>query len=448
MLQLTDGTVMVQSQGASNSGSGDWWRLTPDDTGSYVNGTWTQLASLPADYAPLYFASAMLPDGRVIIEGGEYNLGAEVWTNLGAIYDPVANTWTEVSPPTGEEWVRIGDGPSTVLANGTFMLGASGYSGTTAQALLAESTLSWTSTGTGKADGNGEEGWSLLPNGDVLTVDTTNTTAPQNTEIFSTTTGSWTSAGNTPAALVDSVGEIGPQVLRPTGSVFAVGATGHTAIYTTGTGLWTAGPDLPVIGGHKYQSADGPSAVLPSGRVLVDASPGVYQTPAHFFVFTGSSFVQVADPPNASRQSSYDGFMMVLPTGQILFNDRIGDLEVYTDDRPAKSNWLPVITAVPTIMSRGATHTVSGEQLDGLTQGAAYGDDYQSATNFPLVRLTMTATGHVFYARTTGISRMSVTPHARSSAKFTIPATMEKGAATLAVVANGIASSGVAVTIK
>ena len=65
---LTDGTVMLADNGCQ-----DWWKLTPDEFGSYVNGTWTQLASLPADYSPLYHASAVLPDGRVIIEGGEYN---------------------------------------------------------------------------------------------------------------------------------------------------------------------------------------------------------------------------------------------------------------------------------------------------------------------------------------------------------------------------------------
>ena len=42
--QLTDGTVL--SQGNNES---DWWQLTPDNTGSYVNGTWKQLASLPSN---------------------------------------------------------------------------------------------------------------------------------------------------------------------------------------------------------------------------------------------------------------------------------------------------------------------------------------------------------------------------------------------------------------
>jgi hypothetical protein len=97
-LLLTDGTVM-----AEGTFTGNWYRLTPDDTGSYVNGTWSQLASLPAGYSPLYFASAVLPDGRVIIEGGEFNYGTNppASTTLGAIYEPISNTWTSVAPPPG-----------------------------------------------------------------------------------------------------------------------------------------------------------------------------------------------------------------------------------------------------------------------------------------------------------------------------------------------------------
>ena len=96
-LLLTDGTVI-----AHDGCVPDWWRLTPDAFGSYVNGSWTPIASLPAGYEPLYFASAVLPDGRVIVEGGEYNSCVPVWSNLGAIYDPLADSWTPVDrPPAG-----------------------------------------------------------------------------------------------------------------------------------------------------------------------------------------------------------------------------------------------------------------------------------------------------------------------------------------------------------
>jgi hypothetical protein len=448
MFVLTDGTVIEQDNGPSNNGTGAWWRLTPDDKGSYVNGSWSKIASMPSGYAPLYYASAVLPDGRFIVEGGEYNAGKLKWTNLGAIYDPLTNKWTSVAHPTGSQWTRIGDAPGAVLANGKFMLGASGYSTTTAQAILKAGTLTWTATGAGKADGNGEEGWSLLPNGDLLTVDADNKTSPRNTELYNPSTGRWSSAGVTPKALADTDGEVGPQLLRPNGTVFAVGASGYNAVYNTTSHRWSNGPKFPIIGGLQYDVADGPGAVLSDGNVLVDASPGVYKKPAHFFVFNGTTLTQVADAPNANNQSSYYGKMVVLPTGQVLFNDGLGDLEVYNNGGSPQSTWRPHVTSVPTSVVAGGSYTVSGTQLNGLTQGAAYGDDYQSATNFPLVRITNTATGDVAYARTSGMTAMSVAPNASSSATFTLPAGIETGASSLVVVANGIASAPVPVTVS
>lgn len=443
MVQLTDGTLLVQDQGPSNSGSGNWYRLTPDINGSYTTGSWTQVASLPTGYEPLYFAVATLPSGRVIIEGGEYNKGVEAWTNQGAIYDPVANTWTAVKHPVGSQWVRIGDGPASVLSNGIFMLGASGYSGTTAEALLNAATLKWKITGTGKADGNGEEGWSLLPNGDLLTVDTNNGT---NTELYTPKTGAWTSAGNTPASLIAG-GEVGPQILLPNGIVFATGATGANALYNTKTKTWSAGPSFPIIASLQYDIADGAAAVLPDGKVLTGASPGIYQIPTHFWLFDGTNLTQQPDPVNADGLSSDDFFMIVLPTGQIMVNDRVGNLSVFTDGGTPLAAAAPIITTVPTTLATGTAYTVTGKQLNGLTQGAAYGDDYQSATNFPLVRVTNTATGHVFYGRTTGMTYMGVEPGTKSSASFTLPAATEAGASTLVVVANGIASAPVSVSV-
>ena len=41
---LTDGTAIFQG----NIGN-DWWKLTPDINGSYVNGTWTNSPACPLD---------------------------------------------------------------------------------------------------------------------------------------------------------------------------------------------------------------------------------------------------------------------------------------------------------------------------------------------------------------------------------------------------------------
>src|SRR5205085_4036893 len=79
---LTDGTVLAHGYSGS-----DFWVLTPDKTGSYVNGTWKQVGSLQAGYSPSAFASQVLADGRVIVQGGEYSNGGNfTLTNQGAIY--------------------------------------------------------------------------------------------------------------------------------------------------------------------------------------------------------------------------------------------------------------------------------------------------------------------------------------------------------------------------
>jgi hypothetical protein len=433
-LLLTDGTVMVQATESSS-----WWKLTPDNTGSYINGTWSQLASMPSGYTPLYYGSAVLPDGRVLVEGGEYNGGStEVWTSLGAIYDPAANSWTSVAPPSG--WSNIGDAQSVVLSNGTFML-ANAVSAQ--EALFNSSTLSWTATGSGKADGNDEEGWTLLPSGKVLTVDAAN---PTNSELYDPSTGSWSSAGSTIVTLPASPSEeVGPAILRPDGTVFATGGTSSTAIYNPATGGWSQGPTFP----NGLDIADGPAALLPSGNVLLDASPGVFKNGAQFFEFNGSNLLSVPAAANSGSHSSYQGRMLVLPTGQVLFTDGSSTVQIYTPAGLYRVEWQPAISSAPNTLLLGSyNNVISGTQFNGLSQGAAYGDDAQMATNYPLLRITNNATGHVRYIKTHDHSTMAVaTGSTPVSTLADLNTLVETGTSTLQVVANGIPSNGVTVQV-
>jgi hypothetical protein len=450
-LLLTDGTVMAQGMATSGYATGNWYRLTPTATGSYVSGTRSTLASMPSGYSPLYYASAVLADGRVVTIGGEYNNNAEAETNLGAIYTPTSNSWASLTAPTG--WTHIGDAASVVLANGTFMIGNCGVAGTectnqTYQAQLNESALTWTiiGSGNGKADQNSEEGWELLPNGDVLVIDVWD---PPNSELFNPSTSKWTTAGSTVVTLPNSsCVEIGPAVLRPEGSVFAVGGTSATAVYTTSTGKWAAGPTIP----SSYGVEDGPAAILPDGNVLIDVGPQspCYSAGSHFYEFNGSTLTAVAGPSRAASDPTYVGRMLVLPTGQILFTDGSTTVEAYTASGTYSSAWQPTITSVSATLNPGSTNNlIEGTQFNGLSQGAAYGDDAQMATNYPLVRITNNASGDVVYCRTHNHSTMGVaTGTATVSTEFDIPSTIQAGASELVVVANGIPSKPEAVTIS
>jgi len=435
--QLTDGTVLVQSFNDRR-----WYKLAPDNTGSYVNGTWSQAASLPSDYSPDAFASQVLADGRVIIEGGEYNFGKFVLTNRGEIYDPVANAWTALPPPP--HWSYIGDSPSVVLPDGHFLIGDK------IDKRLAELdplSMTWSApSSTGKADFNAEEGWTLMPDGSIVTIDVKDN---PNSESFSPTAQTWSSLGSTIADLQGPPcckclpyggkkpycppGEVGPAILRPDGSVFATGAlhrgdaNGHTAIYTPGSG-WSAGPDFP----NGDDAGDNFAVLLPSGHVLVQGTSGT------LYEFDGTHLT--ATPLNGGGNS-----LMVLPTGQVL----IGGTEVYKGAGKPQAAWRPAISSAPSTITRGSTYQVFGTQFNGLSQAAGFGDEYQTATNYPLVRVTNTSTGHVVYARTHDHSTMAVATGNRTVfTYFDVPPSAETGASTLQVVANGIASQAVAVTVK
>jgi hypothetical protein len=82
-----------------------------------------------------------------------------------------------------------------------------------------------------------------------------------------------------------------------------------------------------------------------------------------------------------------------------------------------------------------------------MSEAAAYGDDQQSSTNYPLVRITNNRTGHVFYSRTHDHSSMAVASSDLVSTHFDVPATQERGPSQLVVVTNGIPSAPVAVTV-
>ena len=439
-LQLTDGTVMAQSY----SGNATWYRLTPDINGSYVNGNWVKMASLPNGYSPSAFASAVLADGRLLIEGGEYNPGQNFsLTNLGAIYDPLANTWTALSPPTGGKWAHIGDSSALVLPDGRFLLGDKLN---TAMAAFNPRTNRWHELrSTGHRGFASEETWTLLPNGTVLTE---NVKKGPGTQIYDPHTGIWSDAGDTPVALNGPPccscfdygakrpycppGEIGPALLMPDGSVFATGAmpkgqnTAHSAIFRNG--VWTAGPDIP----NHDDIGDNFASLLPNGHALFQGISGA------LYEYDGASIIDV-------HKNGGGNSLMILPTGEIL----LGGIEVYTSPGAPDPGWAPTITNCPSTITRGTTFQISGTQFNGLSQGNSFGDELETFTNYPLVRIKNNATGHVAYARTHDHSSMGVATGSATVSTFVdVPAGMETGASTLQVVANGIGSTAFAVTVN
>jgi hypothetical protein len=317
-------------------------------------------------------------------------------------------------------------------------------------------------------------GFTLLPNGSVLTVDVRN--SPQSYH-FVPATGTWIADPSTPVSLVEltgtpytygpasqqtvggvtygpgpagiyvAPGEIGPSMLRPDGSVFWVGAApsgqiAHTAVYHPGAtaavaGSWTAGPDIP----NGDNADDSSAALLVNGDVFFAGTSGA------IYDYNGTGITRVVAPPS----SAAGVFLLPLPNGQVLVltPGSTTRASVYTPTGGPQASWAPTITAAPSAITRGQTYSLTGTQLNGLSQAASYGDELNTSTNYPLVRITNLATGHVFYARTHGHSTMAVaTGSTPVITNFDVPANAETGASQLVVVANGIASAPQSITVS
>jgi hypothetical protein len=430
MLLLTDGSVMCQEEGGLN-----WKKLRPDANGSYINGTWVNLA--PMHHTRRYYASAVLRDGRVIVSGGEYSdAGSE--TNKTEIYDPATDSWTG--------WNRVGDAACAVLPDGRVLLG---NLDDTRTAIYDPAANSWTA-GPAKGSRSAEESWVLLPDDTVITV---RCDSSRRADKYVASSNSWVDGGTLPVGIVEtSSSEIGAGVLLPDGRAFFAGANQHTALYTrpvlaSDPGTWVSGPDFPNdSNGQTVGCKDSPSCLMTNGKVLISAGPvdGVgnsFLSPTYFFEFNGSSLTRIADPPNATNVP-YIGRMLLLPTGQILYAAQTDAIYVYEYFSCPAAAWRPEITSYPSSVRRWHTYTIQGRNFNGLSQAVGYGDDASAATNYPLVRIRNPKTGHVVYCKTFDHSTMGVaTGSSIESTQFAVPFLIEAGASEISVVANGIPSA-------
>ena len=456
MLLLSDATVMVQ-----NGHRAGWFRLTPGSTGGYTNGTWTSLSAM--EFERQYYSSDVLPDGRVFVAGGEHPdepAPGPQYTNA-EVYNPWNDTWTTTAYAGG---VGFSDSISVVLPNGNVMVAPVYHNNLSNNVtLIYNPTLdSWATNSPVSFHTQSEVSWVKLPDDSILTVDKANTSS----ERFIPSQNQWIVDTNVPVNLWTN-GETGAGLLLPDGRAIYLGALGHTAIYTpsgtTNMGAWVAGPDIP----DGMVASDLPAAMMPNGKILCAAgttSPnGGSPPPIWFYEYdytmgnTTNAFAPTSSPRNTNVGSAYDPTavsracqlsMLDLPDGTVLLSDMsdelgsTGQLYVYQPDTPPLAAGKPIITSV-TANQDGSYH-LTGNGLNGISQGAAFGDEAQQDSNYPIVRFT-DGSGYVYYGRTYNWSSTSVQTGTKiMSTEFRLPTNLPAGISSLAVVANGNASDPVA----
>jgi hypothetical protein len=459
LLLLSDGTVLA-TQGAETIGS-NWFRLTPDSFGNYLNGTWTNIA--PMHYTRQYFSSTVLRDGRVFVAGGEVGTGGPT----AEIYNPLSNTWTVVSPPasvldptqispgTGHAQT-IADAECKVLPNGQVLICPT-------DAMIVNGTLlydpvanSWTS-GPPTLHLLAEASAVKLPDGSILTVDPDRSSS----ERYLPALNVWTNDASTSpaylwASLYPYTGEQGPAFLLPDGRAIVFGGSGQTALYTpsgsNGPGVWMPGPNIPT----NLVAADTAGAMMANGNILLAVSPPLYVTnntvtfpsPLSFYEYnysvgTTGAFTQVFGL-NADV-GSFVTTMLDLPSGGVLFGI-IGspDLYEYGPSGAPVAAGKPVISTITT--NGDGSYHLTGTLFNGISEGAAFGDDHQMDSNFPLVRFTDVA-GHVRYGRTYNWSSTGVMTGSAIVSTECMPPPGASITDLIQVVANGIASDYVVLLV-
>ena len=141
--------------------------------------------------------------------------------------------------------------------------------------------------------------------------------------------------------------------------------------------------------------------------------------------------------------------MLDLPDGNILVSvQNSNQYYIYLPGGTPVASGVPVVSNIT--MINCDTFMATGTLFNGISQGAAYGDDWQMPTNYPVIRFEIydSVTGNmVYYARTfnwnsTGIMTGSMP----DTTFFTLPAGLPYNTYNLVLVANGIPSSPVQFT--
>jgi uncharacterized protein (TIGR03437 family) len=350
-------------------------------------------------------------------------------------YDPVANKWMPISPADGTangtlpvlSSLSVGNelGPLLRLQDDRiFVIGGNGHT-----ALYTPSTNTWNAGPdmVGLLGGQpfrfaaDDAAAAALPNGHVLL------------------------AGDTGNGIASS-GDV-------TQGSAIVGSIPSTAQLQTG---WTvAGSGIP--SGATIKSIDSPSQVTMTANATATATAvsiqfgSTFSNPVQLFDFDPvANLISAASPvlndPALNTARAYYTQMLMLPTGQVLFSDATNQLYVYTPDGEAPESLLPSITSVA---GKGdGSFTVVGTQLTGQSAGAAYGDDEQNDTNFPIVSLANGA-GSVFYCRSSNWSYIGVgggsTPQ---TVDFTLHPAITPGDYSLVVSGAGLRSKPLFVRIS
>jgi hypothetical protein len=191
-------------------------------------------------------------------------------------------------------------------------------------------------------DSSDEEGWAVLPNGQILNYDLFQSIATNTgyAETYTPSTGVWnsispadgTARGTLPVLSDPQVGyELGPLIRLLDGRALVIGANQHTALYTPSSNTWVPGPDMHAdltgpggtIPNALFGADDAAAGILPNGHVFLTADAG--PNPISLDAKTKAGSASVKLPTTAGLQSTWsvaqaDGKKTTIPPGTVIYS--------------------------------------------------------------------------------------------------------------------------------
>lgn len=432
---LPSGRILVAGGSADNNEFGIASTETYDPTVAPSTGTWTFTGSM--QNARESFSMTLLPNGKVLVAGGENGHGT--YTTSAELYDPTTAAWTntgslniarymhtatllpngkvlvtggigstfyistsELYDPTAGTWATNGamnigryGHTATLLSNGKVLV-AGGTTGTNSTELYDPNSNAWTLTGK-MINQRSFHTAILLPNGKVLVVGGTQSTESVTmAELYDPVTGLWSPAGQTRAAqYLFTVA-----VLLPNGNVLVAGKDVNDSpvadLFNPTTGNWSATMQpshsyfLPIL------------RVMPNGKAVLAAYEGCEIYDPEIGLWTASANLnQPRDHHSAT----------VLTDGRVLIaggysTNGLTSAEIYDAGLGFNDSWRPQISLATSPFNLGGSLALNGLGFTGISE-AAGGNFQSSPANYPLLQLRSIESGQSTFLLATNWSTNS-----------------------------------------
>jgi hypothetical protein len=383
--------------------------------------------------------SSLLSRGKILvgdlINANTYifNVASNSWTAAGTKVYPDDSSDEEGWTRTSEGTIVTYDLFQSIATNGSYAEKYNRKTGNWRSISPSDGTAEGTIPQLSSVNLGYELGPSLrLQDGRVLEIGAT-----QHTALYNPIWNTWTAGPDISGTLNGIASPFGaddaPGAILPNGHVIFAADAGASQFTSSGnitagssviTGIpstalfqvfWSvSGTGIPA--GAYILSVDSASQATISTPATTTTSSdaitwgGTFSNPTELFEFdpvmnTIHQITSALPDGNLPFEGSYPTRMLILPTGQLVFSDSSSQLWVYTSDDGPNPFMRPVVTHVN--YQGGGKFRLSGLQLDGQSSGAAYGDDDQMDSNYPIIRM-LDSHGNVLYARTSNWSKIAV----------------------------------------